>query len=43
MKETALRFCSGLTVFAINAGYDITIIWESDFNANKHNILNTLL
>lgn len=29
--------------FAINAGYDITIIWESDFNANKHNILNTLL
>lgn len=29
--------------FAINAGYDITIVWESDFNANKHNILNTLI
>jgi G:T-mismatch repair DNA endonuclease (very short patch repair protein) len=29
--------------YAINAGYSISIIWESDFNSNKHNILNTLL
>lgn len=29
--------------FAINAGYNILIIWESNFNKDKSNILNKLL
>jgi very-short-patch-repair endonuclease len=29
--------------FAINSGYNILIIWESEFNKNKKNILNKLV